>query len=60
MTCLSRRDDVNAAVADLVIKDALHVCPREADYETFLFGDRGKPGTMLQGDIMRGTPHELL
>ena len=56
VTHLSRRDDVNAAVADLMIKGALHVCPPEADYETFLFCDSRKPGATLQGDVNRGTP----
>ena len=56
MTRLSRRNDFNAAVANLVIEGALHVCPRKADCEAFLFGDRGKPGATLQGDVTRGTP----
>ena len=56
MTRLSRRDDVNAAVANLMIKGAMRVYPREADYETFLFGDRGKPGATLHGDVNGGDP----
>ena len=60
MTRLARRRDVRAVVTRLVIKGGLRVCLHKTDYETFLFGERGKPGATLQGDINSGTPHELL
>ena len=56
MTHLSRRDDVRAAVADLVIKGALHVCPREAYYETFSLVIEESLALRSKGTSLGGPP----
>ena len=54
---LVRCGDICAADAKLMIKGGTQrCCTRPTDYETFLFGARGKAGATRQVDINSGTP----